>query len=171
MKYSYSDWNNKKGTIPVIWNKEHYVNSGWYKHPDTVQGFSTENKNYQIYGDNVGVYFPKQLDTIFEQTFNFFDLDNLVFNLGRHKPGMILPWHYDNYPVYSKNKQVKDLETVVRIIVLLHDSQPGHQLWIEDNFCSGPAGSWFSWQGQVKHMAANLGEVDRYVLQITGTVK
>ena len=53
-------------------------------------------------------------------------------------------------------------------MVFLHDPSPGHQLWIEDKFCNGPAGSWFSWKGPTKHMAANLGEVDRYVIQITG---
>ena len=41
---------------------------------------------------------------------------------------------------------------------------------IGDKFCSGPKGSWFSWQGSTKHMAANLGETDRYVIQLTGWV-
>lgn len=171
MKYSYSDWNTKKGDIPVFWSKEHYIDSEWYEHPDKIHGFSTKNDNYKIYGNNIGVYIPKKLNPIFEKTLDFFDLDKSVYNLSMYKPGMILPWHYDNYPTYSKNKQIKNLETIVRIMVLLHDSEPGHQLWIEDKFCAGAAGSWFSWQGQIEHMAANLGKVNRYILQITGIVK
>lgn len=171
MKYSYSDWNKKKGNIPVFWSKEHYIDSEWYKHPDKTHGFSTDNDNYKIYGNNIGVYIPKKLDPIFEKTLNFFDLGESVYNLSMYKPGMILPWHHDNYPTYSKNKQIKNLETIVRVMVLLHDSEPGHQLWIEDRFCAGLAGSWFSWQGQIEHMAANLGNVNRYILQITGIVK
>ena len=168
MKYSYSDWNGKSGTIPVFWNSSHYKDSGWYRHPDRTHGFSTEDANYKIYGDNLGVYIPETLDPIFERAFDFFNLDELVYSLSMYDPGMILPWHQDNYPTYSKNKQVQDPETVVRVMVLLHDSEPGHQLWIENKFCSGTAGSWFSWQGRTRHMAANLGETNRYVLQITG---
>lgn len=170
MKYSYSDWNYKQGTIPVFWNKGHYTDAGWYRHPDRTHGFSTESENYKIYGDNIGVFIPsdEKLDPVFEQAFDFFDLDELVFSLSKYRPGMILPWHRDNYPTYSKNKGIVEPERIVRIMVFLEDSAPGHQLWIEDKMCSGPAGSWFAWQGRVKHMAANIGEIDRFVLQITG---
>jgi hypothetical protein len=171
MKYSFSNWNHQKGTIPVFWNEEHYVNSGWYRHLDKTHGFSTEDQNYKIYGDNLGVYIPKTMNTIFEHSFNFFDLDELVFSLSMYKPGMILPWHQDNFPTYSKNKKLQNLDRIVRVIVFLHNSKPGHQLWIENQFCYGPAGSWFSWEGRTKHMAANLGETNRYTLQITGIKK
>ena len=170
MKYSYSDWNNKQGTIPIFWKKEHYVHSGWYRHPDKTHGFSTDDINYKIYGDNLGVYIPETLDNVFEKTFEFFDLKELVFSLSMYDPGMILPWHQDNYPTYRKNKQIADPEQVVRVMVFLEDSQPGHQLWIEDKMCSGSAGSWFSWQGRKKHMACNVGESKRYVLQLTGLI-
>lgn len=168
MKYSYSDWNGRTGTIPVFWHKENYVEAGWYRHPDKTHGFSTEGENYKIYGDNLGVYIPKTLNPIFEQAFDFFNLDEIVFSLSMYKPGMILPWHRDNYPTYSKNKGIVEPESIVRVMVLLEDSAPGHQLWIENKMYSGPAGSWFAWQGRAKHMAANLGEVNRYVMQITG---
>lgn len=171
MKYKFSDWNNKQGTIPVFWNKENYIEAGWYRHPDRTHGFSTDDNNYQIYGDNLGVYIPQKLDSVFEHTFNFFDLDELVFSLSMYKPGMILPWHRDNYPTYSKNKKIMDAQKVVRIMIFLEDSRPGHQLWVDDNFCYGPAGSWFSWQGDTKHMAANLGEQNRYVIQLTGMAR
>ena len=55
-------------------------------------------------------------------------------------------------------------------MLFLHDPAPGHQLWIEDRYCIGPVGSWFAWQGATKHMAANLGETARYVIQITGKI-
>ena len=173
MKYSYSDWNNKSGIIPVFWKQEHYVDSGWYRHPDRTHGFSTKSENYKIYGDNIGVLIPsdEKLDPVFERAFNFFDLDELVFSLSKYNPGMILPWHRDNYPTYSRNKGIVEPERIVRIMVFLEDAASGHQLWIEDKFCFGPAGSWFAWQGRAKHMAANLGEVDRYVLQITGLAR
>jgi len=168
MKYSYSDWNGKKGTVPVIWQEEDYIHSGWYRHPDKTHGFTTESKNYEIYGDNLGVFVPQHMSDVFERLFAFFDLNDLVFSLSKYEPGMILPWHKDNYPTYSRNKKANPRD-VVRVMVFLHDSAPGHQLWIEDKFCFGSAGDWYSWQGNTKHMAANLAEVDRYVIQITGT--
>jgi len=170
MKYSFSDWNNKQGTIPIFWKPQNYMDAGWYRHPDRTHGFSTESDNYKIYGDNIGVYIPAddKLDPIFEKAFEFFDLDELVFSLSKYRPGMILPWHRDNYPTYSRNKGIVEPEGIVRIMVFLEDAAPGHQLWIEDRFCTGKAGSWFAWQGRAKHMAANIGETDRYVLQITG---
>ena len=70
---------------------------------------------------------------------------------------------------YAKNKGA-EVDRIVRVMIFLHSPQPGHQLWIEDKYCTGPAGTWFSWQGATKHMAANLGETDRYVIQITGWV-
>ena len=173
MKYSYSDWNGKSGTIPVFWNNDNYIDAGWYRHPDRTHGFSTDSVNYKTYGDNIGVLIPsdEKLDPVFEKAFDFFDLDELVFSLSKYRPGMILPWHRDNYPTYSRNKGIVEPEGIVRIMVFLEDAAPGHQLWIEDKFCTGPAGSWFAWQGRAKHMAANLGEVDRYVLQITGLTR
>lgn len=170
MKYSYSDWNGKTGTVPVFWNREHFLDAGWYRHPDRTHGFSTEDENYKIYGDNLGVYIPddSKMNPIFEKAFDFFDLKELVFSLSMYKPGMILPWHRDNYPTYSRNKKVADPSSVVRVMIFLEDSKPGHQLWIEDRLCYGPAGSWYAWQGRARHMATNVGEVNRYVLQLTG---
>ena len=96
-----------------------------------------------------------------------FNLDDSGYAFAKYTPGLILPWHKDNYPTYARNKKA-NVEEIVRIMVFLHDPAPGHQLWIEDRYCTGPAGTWFSWQGATKHMAANLGETDRYVIQITG---
>ena len=94
---------------------------------------------------------------------------DFLYAFAKYTPGLILPWHKDNYPTYARNKKA-DVDRIVRIMVFLHDPAPGHQLWIEDKFCTGPIGSWFSWHGATKHMAANLGEIDRYVIQITGWV-
>ena len=52
--------------------------------------------------------------------------------------------------------------------MFLHEQKAGHQLWIQDKICTGPAGSYFGWGKDVEHMAANLGNEDRYILQITG---
>ena len=170
MKYSFINWNKQSGTIPVTWTPEDYIeNTVWYKHSN-LGGFITDGRQLSLYNNNVGVLVPKKLLPVFETVTEYFNLKNLVFDLSKYTPGMILPWHFDDYPTYSKNMQISDKNRIVRIIVFLHDSMPGHQLWIEDKLCQGRAGSWFSWAGQTRHMAANLGETDRYVIQLTGHV-
>ena len=179
MKYSYSDWNNKQGTIPVHWKANDYKELPWYRNPDRNKGFATAEENYNIYGERVGCYIPvfeeagkgifvpEAIDKIFGYVLSHFDLKELVYAFAKYTPGMILPWHKDNYPTYAKDKNA-NANDIVRVMIFLHDPAPGHQLWIEDRYCTGPAGTWFSWQSNTKHMAANLGEVDRYVIQLTG---
>ena len=180
MKYSYPNWNNKQGTIPVNWTETDYTTLPWriYK-PYEKQGFTTQEENYTIYDKRVGcmkphfeqvgkgVFIPEDVDKIFGYVLGHFELKDPIYAFAKYSPGLILPWHRDNYPTYSKNKNVKP-EEVVRIVLFLQNPAPGHQLWIEDKHCTGPAGTWFSWQGRTKHMSANLGETDRYVIQITG---
>ena len=177
--YKYSDWNNKKGTVPVQWQKNDYELLAWYENPDKDQGFTTPQQNYGIYKDRIGclvpkfeevgkgVFIPDDVDKVFGYVLSHFDIKDSVYSFAKYTPGLILPWHRDNYPTYARNKKAK-VEEIVRIMVFLHDPAPGHQLWIEDRYCAGPAGTWFAWQGATKHMAANLGETSRYVIQITG---
>ena len=181
MKYSHSDWNSKTGSIPVDWLPKYYEDLPWFENPDKRQGFSTPEHNYGIYKDRIGclipkfeqvgkgVFIPKEVDEIFGHVLDYFDLEDSVYAFAKYTPGLILPWHRDNYPTYARNKKA-NVDNIVRIMVFLHDPAPGHQLWIEDRYCTGPAGTWFSWQGSTKHMAANLGETDRYVIQITGKI-
>lgn len=180
MKYSYSNWNQKSGTIPTHWQSSDYESLGWHLH-DSQEGFSASPEDLAPYQHMVGNYVPdfeiagkhvlvpKEVDDIFGYVISFFDLVNIIYTFNKYSPGQILPWHKDTYPTYIKNNQ-GPLDKVVRIIILLHDPAPGHQLWIEDKLCTGPRGTWFSWQGDTKHMAANLGEIDRYMIQITGKV-
>ena len=44
MAYSYSDWNNKQGTIPVQWLDTDYTTLPWRINPDKNQGFTTPKK-------------------------------------------------------------------------------------------------------------------------------
>jgi hypothetical protein len=179
MNYQYSDWNGKQGTLPVQWKANDYESLPWRMNPDKNAGFTTPKENYNIYGERVGclipqfeevgkgVFIPDYVDAVFVYVLSQFNLTDSVYAFAKYTPGLILPWHQDNYPTYARNKKAK-VEEIVRIMVFLHDPAPGHQLWIEDRYCTGPAGTWFAWQGATKHMAANLGETDRYVIQITG---
>jgi hypothetical protein len=180
-------WNLKQGQIAVTWSAADYEGIRWIPLPpleahETNKGFRAHDGAYQIYGERisgwtpdfqqagVGTEVPDAVARVFDPVRDLFGLDKMIYSLGRYSPGQILPWHRDLYPTYRDRNNIDDPERVVRIIVLLHDPAPGQQLWIQDQFCGGRAGSWFSWQGATSHMAANLSEQDRYMMQITGVV-
>lgn len=171
---NFKNWNDQKGTLKTTWNRNDYENLVYIKRQHEYakegMGFETDKINFDIYGKNLSVYVGNSFDMpeVFKDVSSLFHLQQIVSNINMYKPGMILPWHRDSYATYLKNKNYKEADNIVRIIILLHDSLPGQQLWIGDKFCYGKAGSWFSWQGSQTHMAANLSITDRYVLQITG---
>ena len=182
---THKDWNNRSGTVPVSWSCSDYTDIDWISLPplrdaETTKGFRAYAGAHETYGERisgwspafqqagVGTQMPLSLSQVFDPVRDLFHLDKMIYTFGRYTPGQILPWHQDLYPTYTRRNNVSDPAEVVRVIVFLHDPAPGHQLWIEDRLCTGPAGSWFSWQGPTRHMAANLGETDRYMMQITG---
>jgi hypothetical protein len=156
-----------KSKIKVCWSKNDYKKGPWRKNTNPFIGFSTNSKNKKLYS-NIDVFINNRVCKKFIEIAKSFNLKNTVVAINKMTPGQILPFHKDKYVTYSKINSVKNKKNIVRIIIFLEDTKPGHQLWIKDKVCTGPAGSYFGWQGQTKHMAANLGEEDRYTLQITG---
>ena len=157
-----------KGTISVTWSEKDYKDLSYS--PQTVKQHQASIKviNEKI-TDHNGIYMcNKNLPDVFEQAGKIFNLQKTVCVINRMDPGQYLPFHTDNYPTYIKRNNIQDTSKLTRIIVFLHDQKPGHQLWIEDDICMGPAGSYFGWHFNTKHMAANLGYESRYILQITG---
>ena len=173
--------------MPVTWDSDDYVEMPWVPLPPlpdgrSNEGFTTNTRSYEIYAERISAWTPEwqqsgqgadvptDVAATFGGVLSWFHLDSMIYSFGKYTPGQILPWHRDNYPTYMRRHGVKYVSKIVRVIVLLHDSQPGQQLWVGDDMCRGPAGSWFSWQGRQTHMAANLSETDRYMMQITGVV-
>lgn len=173
----FKNWNDQQGIIDTQWKSTDYETLQFTKrehdYAENGMGFVTEKTNFSIYGKNISVFVGNsfEMPDVLQKITALFDLDEIVSNVNMYNPGMILPWHQDSYVTYANNKKLKKIDGIVRVIVFLHDSLPGQQLWIGDRFCFGKAGSWFSWQGSQIHMAANLSMTDRYVLQITGILK
>jgi len=90
----------------------------------------------------------------------------------RMSTGTVLPVHGD---LYKKYVDLFDLQgqqsTIRRAIVFLEDWRSGHYAEINgDPVVNWRAGDTFIWTYDTPHMAANLGLLDRYTLQITGHV-
>lgn len=83
-----------------------------------------------------------------------------------------LPYHSDTY---SKYISLFDLESrkenIVRYIFFPEDRKPGHIFEIDGNIVDWRAGDWVAWKYDIPHMAANLGIVPRYTIQVTGVMR
>jgi hypothetical protein len=100
-----------------------------------------------------------------------FNLNHFSWSVYRMTPGTVLPEHRDTYRRFREVYNVTDIDEIVRCVVFLEDWQSGHYFEIDRQ----PIVSWIKghcvcWKGDVPHMAANLGETNRYTLQITGTI-
>ena len=155
-----------KGQIAVTWREQDYKSLG-YDNVTGVVGRSDYTVNTNNYNVAVSSVF-ENLPQVFHDAVQFLDLQKPVIAINRMKPETILPFHQDKYATYKKRNNVGDDEDIKRVIVFLHDQKAGHQLWIGDEICVGPAGSYFGWNVGDEHMAANFGKEDRYVLQVTG---
>ena len=158
-----------QGNVPISWKTEDYVNVSWRSNENHYNHIDADAKNTkQQYGESVGVYICNDVPTIFMDIANRFGLKKSVVALNKMTPGQILPWHVDKYPTYIKRNNISDDEQIMRIILFLHNQEPGQQLWIKDKLCVGLAGTYYGWGRGVIHMAANLSVTSRYTLQITG---
>ena len=90
----------------------------------------------------------------------------------RMDTGVVLPLHGDLYKKYVELFNLKGQEhTIKRTIVFLEDWSSGH--YFEGNgvsYANWRAGDAFEWTYNTPHMAANIGKLPRYTLQITGHI-
>jgi hypothetical protein len=101
---------------------------------------------------------------------NHFGLQNTGISLYKMTTGTILPTHRDRYVRYKKVYNL-DLNDVMRVVVFLEDWQSGHYCEIDSvPVVNWHAGDCVAWINDVPHMAANIGDADRYTMQITGTI-
>jgi len=158
-----------KGNIPVTWTEKDYKDLPWHFNDVHEERFGAlvDTAKYNV---GVAICFDESLLAKFYEAVQSLPLEKKVCAVNKVMPGEILPYHTDHYKTYKQRNRISDskAQDIQRIIVFLHDQKAGHQLWIEDKICTGSAGDYFGWGYGVKHMAANLGFEDRYVLQVTG---
>lgn len=100
---------------------------------------------------------------------HFFPLENFSWSVYRMTPGCTLPEHSDTYAFFRRHNRLKDTDTIVRIIVFLEDWQSGHYLEMNKRpVVNWRQGDWVCWSNQFPHLAANVGQTNRYTLQLTG---
>ena len=154
------------GKIDVTWTEEDYINLPWFTNDAHEEKFNS-TVDTSTYDVGVDMCF-ENLPDVFQNIKDSFNLFKPVIAVNRLQPGKILPFHRDLFKTYKLRNNISSEEKITRIIVFLHKPKAGHQLWIEDQICVGDAGSYFGWEQDTVHMAANLGSEMRYILQLTG---
>ena len=88
----------------------------------------------------------------------------------RMEPGTVLPNHQDLYKKYIELFDLKGQEHwIYRAIVFLEDWQSGHYSEVNGTpFVGWRSGDCLVWRYSTAHIAANIGDLPRYTLQITG---
>lgn len=103
------------------------------------------------------------------QVLKCFNWQHTSWSVYRMAPGVVLPNHSDTYARFRQLHSIVDADSIWRAVIFLEDWHSGHYLEINNTpvtkWCAGDT---VIWQNSVPHMAANMGIVDRYTLQITG---
>lgn len=98
--------------------------------------------------------------------------ENIGISYYRMDPGDNLPYHSD---LYSRYISIFDLEKrkkdIVRFIFFPEDRKPGHIFEVDGRLIDWRAGDWVAWKYDTPHLAANLGIVSRYTIQVTGVLR
>lgn len=159
-----------KGNVDVTWSEKDYINLPWFTNDVHEEKFNA-TVDTSTYDVGVSMCF-EDLPEVFHKVVEQFDfLDKTVIAINKLETGKILPFHTDKFATYKQRNNISDNQPIERVIVFLHEQKKGHQLWIEDQVCTGPAGSYFGWEQNTEHMAANLGNEHRYIMQVTGITK
>jgi hypothetical protein len=99
----------------------------------------------------------------------YFDLRHFSWSVYRMGPGTVLPLHKDTYKKFKQVHELPSNEQILRIIVFLEDWQSGHYLEMNGTpVVQWRCGEWVAWRDQFPHLAANMGDTNRYTLQLTG---
>lgn len=162
----------KNRVVPVLWGTKHreltYIKD-YFKDPD--QESSWINSGHQPEALCIELHVIKNAYPWMKYVQDYFpELKNLNFCISRFAPGTYFPMHVDRYGYYSKANNIQDLSHIVRYVLFLENSAEGHMLQVGNTvYHTWQAGLCVGWNHSTPHMAANLGEQDRYTLQITGT--
>ena len=156
--------------IDVCWTPEDYVHLDFYD-PGTFLSHVSDY-NFPAYTKfnctNLIYHLPKPMPQFVDKVLKEFDYDIKAPALNLMHPGQVLPMHGDQYKNFVKRYNVPDLNNIERYIIFLEDAKPGHMFAFEEKvYYKWKAGDVVSWRGAKKHAAYNIGNTNRYTLQIT----
>jgi hypothetical protein len=161
------------GKIPVSWNMDDFKKLPYKFDPDPLLCEEYTAAGHHLESMKFYNCFETDMEFSLESIVNNFNfLSNIRSAVNLFTPGQYIPLHSDKYERFSKLNKLLNLDSVVRIIIMLEDNVPGQFLQIEDKVIySWQAGDWFAWKSTAQHAFYNFSKQNRYSLQITGILK
>jgi len=162
--------------FPVFWDLEYkdllYINES-FNDTANLEKWLAQGYANKFTGDMCDMrseqpaWNPKFIE-LFEKM-GWQDVGTSYYRMGT---GVILPTHGDLYKKYVELFSLQGQEhTIRRAVVFLEDWYPGQYFeGCGEPFVNWRAGDVVEWQYDTPHLAANLGDLPRYTLQITGHV-
>ena len=165
-----------KFTIPVFWNDEFkYLN--YIQEPfndlECLAKWQAQGYGHKVTGAMCDMRFAQpSWNAKFIEIFTEMGWKDVGTSYYRMGTGTVMPTHTD---LYSRYVRVHDLHgqehRINRAIVFLEDWRSGHYSEVNGRpIVDWHAGQCVSWSYSTPHSAANLGQADRYTLQITGWI-
>tara|TARA_B110000503_G_scaffold46229_1_gene75482 strand:+ start:14875 stop:15372 length:498 start_codon:yes stop_codon:yes gene_type:complete len=162
-----------KNTISLFWSNFYKTLSYTEEHfRDKAQLATWENIGHNIDNTTIGISPIKDEAHIIDIVSKHFShLSHIGVCFHRLSPGNYLPPHQDKYGYYSKMHNVLDLNLIKRYVIFAEDWEQGHLLTIDDTVYSNwKAGDIVGWSGTTLHSAINVGNKNRYTIQVTGVI-
>lgn len=158
-----------KGHTTPIWDDEYKKLNYQHQnaHPKDIEHWRRQGFIYEKF---TGDMFAEQnkMPRWVHSIANTIGLTDCGFTFYKMKPGIVMPKHIDHFEKYCKIYNCNK-KHVWRAIVALEDWQSGHYFEIDNNpILNYVAGDFILWSSEMAHMAANIGNSNRYTLQITG---
>lgn len=164
-----TDW--QEGHIDPCWNLAHrllsYINEPFNCLEDQKRWEALGFTQSRFTGDLYDMRFaePDWISVVREALF----MKHWCWSVYKMRPGDVLPEHQDTYDRFCKIFKIDDIAQIWRYVIFLEDWNSGHYFEINRTPVIGwSAGDWICWQGATPHLAANLGNTERYTLQVTG---
>jgi hypothetical protein len=160
--------------INKFWDDE-YKNLNYIREPfndaDSLAQWTTQGYTGPFTGAMCDMRYPQpSWNQRFIDYFSAKGWKDIGTSYYRMDTSTILPVHSDLYTRYIELFDLKGREHWIhRAIVFLEDWQSGHYIEVDGEAVTNwRAGDTFAWRYDAPHMAANIGLLPRYTLQITG---
>lgn len=158
------------GKINPYWNIDYFKNLKYVENPDPILCKEYNESGHSL--ESLTIFHciePNFLDFDRSIILEYFkDLKFPTFAVNLFKPGQYIPMHIDRYEKY---KTLYASNNILRVIIMLEDSEPGQIIQIGDNTIgTWKSGDWFSWADYEPHAFYNMSKKNRYALQLTGTI-
>lgn len=184
---SWQDHNAIKTSLPCRW-KDEDLNFHWHRTLQTDEIptndkwdiFTTDQKlemeklfqSWKIPTESTEHWmsFPDKLNDNLSYIMDYFNFNVRSYTLLKLTPGHMLVWHFDTYATLVKRRNLteNDVKNVKRSIVMMNEWNFGQIIQIgKDVLSDWRRGDVFTWNSHTWHGAANFGNSDIIVLQIS----